>query len=263
MAAQGMKRDLRRARAPHSYRNRTYRGLAENSGLCSTYVRIRETDLHILAEADVSEQAGELAAQFRLQIENHIAAFPEFASSLAPLPDDMLAPPIIRAMLKAGREAAVGPMAAVAGAVAEFVCKGLIDRGYNEVIVENGGDIYLQRSTDCTVAVFAGRSPLSNRIGLKLAAGEMPVGVCTSSGTVGHSLSLGGADSVTVLADSAALADAAATRIGNEAGDCRNPRDGVNRALDTAAGLTGIRGVLVICAELMGATGRVELIPLE
>jgi ApbE superfamily uncharacterized protein (UPF0280 family) len=52
--------------------------------------------------------------------------------------------------------ASVGPMAAVAGAVAEFVCKGLIDEGYNEVIVENGGDIYLQRSTDCIIAVFAG-----------------------------------------------------------------------------------------------------------
>ncbi len=258
-----MKRHLQRTRTPQSYRKRTYRGVAEKSGLCSTYVKIRETDLHILAEADVSVKARELTAQFRLQIERHIAVCPDFAASLVPLPDDMLAPPIIRAMLEAGRRASVGPMAAVAGAVAEFVCKGLIDGGYNEVIVENGGDIYLQRSTDCTIAVFAGQSPLSNRVGLKLAADEMPVGVCTSSGTVGHSLSLGSADSVTVLADSAVLADAAATRIGNAVGSCRNPRDGVDRALEAAAGLTGIRGVLVICAELLGATGRVELIPLD
>ena len=166
-------------------------------------------------------------------------------------------------MLAAGICAAVGPMAAVAGAIAEFVCRGLIDEGYNEVIVENGGDIYLWRSSDCTIAVFAGQSTLSNRVGLKLAADEMPAGICTSSGTVGHSLSLGVADSVTVLADSAVLADAAATKIGNEVGNYKEPRDGVNRALETAEDITGIRGVLVICAELLGASGRVELVPLD
>jgi ApbE superfamily uncharacterized protein (UPF0280 family) len=95
------------------------------------------------------------------------------------------------------------------------------------------------------------QSPLSSRVGLRLAADEMPVGVCTSSGTVGHSLSLGSADSVTVLADSAVVADAAATRIGNDVGNYKNPRDGVQRALDTAAELAGIQGVLVICAELL------------
>lgn len=250
-------------RSPESYKNRTYRGVAENSGLCSTYIRIRETDLHILAESDVSTKAYELAAQFRLQVERYIDVLPQFETSLVPLPDDNLAPPMIRAMLAAGQRASVGPMAAVAGAIAEFVCKGLIDEGYNEVIVENGGDIYLQRSSDCTIAVFAGQSPLSNRVGLRLAADEMPAGICTSSGTVGHSLSLGAADSVTVLADSAVLADAAATRIGNKVGTGKEPRDGVNRALQAAGEINGIRGVLVICAELLGASGRVELVPLD
>lgn len=258
-----MKKHAHQTRPPGSYRKRTYRGVAEESGFCSSYIKIRETDLHILAECDVSAKAYELAAQFRLQVERYIDVSPEFATSLTPLPDNNLAPPIIRAMLAAGMCAAVGPMAAVAGAIAEFVCRGLIDEGYNEVIVENGGDIYLQRSSDCTIAVFAGQSTLSNRVGLKLAADEMPAGICTSSGTVGHSLSLGVADSVTVLADSAVLADAAATRIGNEVGNYKEPRNGVNRALETAEEITGIRGVLVICAELLGASGRVELVPLD
>ena len=170
---------------------------------------------------------------------------------------------MIRAMLTAGQRASVGPMAAVAGAIAEFVCKGLIDEGCNEIIVENGGDIYLRRSNDCTIAVFAGQSPLSNRVGLRVAADEMPVGICTSSGTVGHSLSLGVADSVTVLADSAVLADAAATRIGNEVADGKEPQEGVNRALEAAEKINGIRGVLVICEELLGASGRVKLVPLN
>ena len=154
-------------------------------------------------------------------------------------------------------------MAAVAGAIAEFVCKGLIDEGCKEIIVENGGDIFLQRSSSSTIAVFAGESPLSNRVGLKLEPGEMPAGICTSSGTIGHSLSLGIADSVTVLADSAVLADAAATRIGNEVGDYKEPRQGVSRALETAEKIKGIRGVLVICGELLGASGKIELTPLD
>ncbi len=258
-----MKKNARQRRPPASYTKRTYRGVAEKTGLCSAYVKIRETDLHILAETDVTRRAHELAAQFRLQVEHHIDLYPEFAVALTPLPDEILAPPIIRAMLAAGRSVAVGPMAAVAGAIAEFVCKGLIDDGCNEVIVENGGDIYLQRSSNCTIAVFAGASPLSNRVGLKLDADEMPAGICTSSGTIGHSLSLGMADSVTVLADSAVLADAAATRIGNEVGNYKEPRDGVDRALETAEKIIGIRGVLVICNDLLGASGRVELIPLD
>jgi hypothetical protein len=97
-----MKKHLQRNRLPQSYKKRTYRGAAEKSGLCSTYVRIRETDLHILSETDVSREARELAAKFRLQVERHIDAFPEFGTSLVPLPDDILAPPIIRAMLAAG-----------------------------------------------------------------------------------------------------------------------------------------------------------------
>jgi ApbE superfamily uncharacterized protein (UPF0280 family) len=248
---------------PRSYRHRTYRSLAERSGLVSTFFRLKETDLHILAEADVTKAGGELAAHYRLQIEHYVENNPDFGSSLKPLPDDRLAPPIIRDMLAAARMSDVGPMAAVAGAISEYVCRGLIDSGQTEVIVENGGDIFLQRSERCIIAIFAGESPLSNRVGLQLEPEDMPLGICTSSGTVGHSLSFGAADSVTVLADSAALADAAATRLGNEVGTESHGRDGVDRALRAAENLTGLRGVLVVCGETMGAIGQIELIPLD
>ena len=257
-----MGKQSRRRPLPESYKTRTYRWLAERSELVSTYVKVKETDLHILAELDVSKVATELAVQFRLQVENYIAAHEMFASSLLPLPVDSVAPPMIREMMMAGQAAAVGPMAAVAGAIAHYVGKGLVDAGCCEVIVENGGDIYLHRSEHCTVAVFAGESPLSNRVGLSIAADQMPIGVCTSSGTVGHSLSMGCADSVTVLAESTVLADAAATRLGNEVGRNRDAQEGVSRALAAAKTISGIRGVLVICDEHLGASGMVELIPL-
>lgn len=253
----------RKTREPRSYRSRTYRGVAERTGLFSTCVSIRETDLHILTDRDMSGVARDLAIRYRLQVEQYIEKKPLFRTSLIPLAEDVLAPPLIRDMIKAGLLSSVGPMAAVAGAIAEYVGKGLVEAGASEVIVENGGDIYLSRSCDCTVAVFAGESPLSNRVGIKLTIRRMPAGVCTSSGTVGHSLSFGSADSVTVLARSTALADAAATSIGNVVGGCKSPREAMARALEKAESIDGIDGVLVICDDLMGAAGEIEIMPVE
>jgi ApbE superfamily uncharacterized protein (UPF0280 family) len=106
------------------------------------------------------------------------------------------------------------------------------------------------------VAIYAGESPLSYRIGIRLPAAMMPAGVCTSSGTVGHSLSAGKADSVTVVAASTALADAAATRIGNEVG---NGCD-IGRALELAAEISGLSGVVIVVGEELGAWGEIELV---
>ncbi len=117
-------------------------------------------------------------------------------------------------MAAAAQTAGVGPMAAVAGAIAECVGRELLEFS-PEVIVENGGDIFLKVSHRRTVGIFAGDSPLTGRIGIQIEARDTPLGVCTSSGTVGHSLSFGRADAVVVLAPAAALADAAATAIGN------------------------------------------------
>lgn len=243
--------------------DREYRLLAMGKGLVSSEVRIGETDLHILADGDVEAMAKELVIRSRLQLESYIQKHPVFASTLKPLPIDPLAPPLIREMLQAGRDAGVGPMAAVAGSVARYVGEGLIAAGMQEVIVENGGDIFLSRAGDCTVAIFAGQSPLSYNIGVHIRSEHMPCGVCTSSGTVGHSLSFGDADSVTVVADSIVLADAAATRLGNEVGVGRGGKAGVNRALEQAKSIQGIRGVVIICDEVMGAAGDIELVRLQ
>ncbi len=190
----------------------------EQSGLVSTFVRMVETDLHIMAPAGVEDEALRLVARARAHIEGYIREVPLFVDSLEPLPPDTDAPLIVRKMLAAGRIARVGPMAAVAGAIAEAVGCGLRDSGVEDLIVENGGDIFIDRNRRCTVAVFAGTSPLSNKVGITLAPTQMPCGVCCSSGSVGHSLSLGQADAVVVTASSTALADAAATRLGNEVG---------------------------------------------
>jgi ApbE superfamily uncharacterized protein (UPF0280 family) len=251
-----------KAKPPESYVDRTYRTLADDE-LVASFVKIKDTDLHIQADRDVTAWAFELALQYRLQIEKYIEQRPEFLSALSPLAPDALAPPIVKEMLAAGQVADVGPMAAVAGAIAEYVGKALLGRGCREVVVENGGDIYLNRSKDCTVAIFAGQSPLSLQVGIKLKASAMPVAVCTSSGTVGHSLSFGLADAVVVVASSTALADAVATRLGNEVGTLTAGDAGIKRALQVGQTIDGVQGVVVICGKKIGAVGNVELVKLN
>ncbi len=255
-------RAQRRTKRPESYRRREYRSLPAQQGLVSSLVQIRETDLHIQADRDVTERASDLVLQYRLQIEEYIVKHPEFYATLTPLPPDNLAPPVVRDMLWAAGEAEVGPMAAVAGSIAAFVGEGLLSEGVQEIIVENGGDIFLKRHKESTIAIFAGQSVLSGKVGVRLYPAGMPCGICTSSGTVGHSLSLGNADSVTVVAAQASLADAWATRLGNEVGMTRDGKAGINRALGKAGGIAGIRGVVVIRGDVLGAMGDIELVRL-
>ncbi len=247
----------KRKKPPESYRHRSYRQQVGDTKLIACQIQVRETDLQILAPVEVREQALELVIQYRNQLENYLPRQPRFLETLTPLPDDPTAPPLVRAMLQAGLLTEVGPMAAVAGVISEYVGRDLLKRpGCDEVLVENGGDIFLSRKQDCTIAIFAGASSLSNRVGLKLTPAQMPCGVCTSSATVGHSLSLGRADAVTVVAASAALADAAATRLGNIV----KAKTDLGRALEVAATIPGLSGVVIIIGEELGAWGQIELV---
>jgi len=244
---------------PHSYQERAYRRLPQ-SGLMTSRVQLMETDLHIMAADRVDDPALALVAEARAEIERYIARHPEFLHALVPLPDDDTAPAIIRTMLSAARRAGVGPMAAVAGAVAECIGQGLEKLGHNEVIVENGGDIYVRREKACTIAIYAGESPLSGRVGIRLERQQMPCGVCTSSAAIGHSLSLGTSDAAVVIARQTAFADALATRLGNEV---REGADGLNRALAVVKEIDGVTGAVVIAGEKLGAWGDLQLIRLQ
>ena len=256
-----MKGEKRKKISPSAYFKRNYRQTVYADDLVSALVSVKETDLHILAAKNVTEEAYHFVHHYRNQLENYIATHPGFLTALIPLEQDSLAPPIVKGMLRASAAADVGPMAAVAGAIAEYVGKDILDAGIQEVIVENGGDIFLKRNTESVAAIFAGQSPLNQKVGIRIPTSLMPVGLCTSSGTVGHSLSLGKADSVTVLAPSALLADAAATRLGNEvkAGD----QGSINAALAVARTIPGILGVVIICGKHMGAWGEIDLVGLR
>lgn len=209
------------------------------------------------ADRDFILEARDLVIACRHPLEQHIQAHPSFLTSLTPIPEDPYAPSLIRGMMKAAFQVGVGPMAAVAGAIAQRVGEGLLGLS-EEVLVENGGDLFLAAKRPVTVAVFAGSSPLSERLGVQVHAHQMPLGVCTSSGTIGHSLSLGNADAVCILSRSAALADAAATAMGNR---IKSARD-MAPATDWARSVEGILGGVVIVGATLASWGEVELVTL-
>jgi ApbE superfamily uncharacterized protein (UPF0280 family) len=220
------------------YEKRTYRNLVKTDDLVKFEVIVKETDLLLRAERDLSNETRESV----------------FQRSLIPLKDDPYAPEIVREMIRASRLAQVGPMAAVAGAIAEFVSKDLLPIS-KEIIVENGGDIYLATSKERTIGIFAADSPLSLKIGVVISPEDSPLGVCTSSGTVGPSLSFGKADAVCILSKSATLADAAATAVGNIVKEKKDIELGLERGKE----IEGVSGMLIVIGEKMGVWGKIKL----
>jgi ApbE superfamily uncharacterized protein (UPF0280 family) len=240
------------------FKNRTYRNLLSSENLVAFRVTVKETDLFVHAAKPLEQITKELILRHRGYIESFIHRCPEFLYALEPLDIPGPAPIIIGSMLAAGKKAGVGPMAAVAGAIAEHVGIDLLSHT-DEVVVENGGDIYLKTNKPVTVGIFAGASPLSLKVGLRIDSNRNPFAVCTSSGTVGHSLSFGKADAVCVVSDSCALADAAATSIGNRI----TSKGDIQPAIDFGRTIDGVAGLIVIMDEEIGAWGDLEVVPLR
>jgi uncharacterized protein len=232
------------------FQQRAYRQLIADHHLASFHVTVKETDVRISARTDLSYRARERILACRGYLEAYIQTHPEFRNTLVPWPASGPMPGIVRNMANAGSLAGVGPMAAVAGAVAEDVGLDLLNVS-DEVIVENGGDIFARLNRPFTSAIYAGASPLSLRVGLRIDPAGAPVGLCTSSGTIGHSLSRGKADAVCVIARSCPLADAAATAIGNQV---LAPKS-ISRAVAFGQSIPGLLGIVIIVDDKIGAWG--------
>jgi len=243
------------------YLERTYRYRHRQEDLIYFQVVVGETDLDIGVRRErfspeLVEKVTQIVRQCRVPLEEYIKRDPAFLKAHSPydiLPD---APPIVKEMAEAARIAGVGPMAAVAGAIAGRVGR-VLTRFSRDVIVENGGDIYLRSTRLRRIGIYAGDSPFSHRLALEVRPPDTPLGICTSSGTVGHSLSYGIADAVVILSPSPALADAVATAAGNLVKDPGM----VEQAVNFAASIPGVTGALVICRDRMAAWGRLKLVP--
>lgn len=250
---------------------RSYRARFAAPGIAYFSIEVAQTDLRIgighglgcavpdKAQTHAAQASARLETQScRRVIEAHIQQYPAFLTSLLPLPIPNGCAALVRRMYEAAAIADVGPMAAVAGTVAEHVGRKLVAT-YPEVIVENGGDLWLAGTTTRRVGLWCGASSLNGKLALLVSQGDLPMGLCTSSGMFGHSLSLGKADIATISADTAPLADAMATALGNRV---RTTED-IEPALAWAMKHPGIRGALVIIGEQLGVMGAMTLAPAD
>jgi len=221
----------------------------------------RETDLWVAMDTEHYRREAERYTMdrilyYRRVLEEHITLHPEFRDSLTPV----LAPggvhPIIKAMSDSALAAGTGPMSAVAGATAEYICRDILEEfSAEEVIIENGGDIFMKLAAPATVAVYAGSSPLSEKIALLPAPDETPLALCCSSGTVGHSLSFGMADACMIACRSGALADAYATAFCNSV----KSADMVYEVTEQALKIPEILSVVIIAGDQVGLGGTLEI----
>lgn len=236
------------------YQRRFYRDWVKAKDLCQTRIVAKETDIYIYTNKALDEElVEERIRSYRWEIENYIDRERRFLVALKPLEVELNAPAIIKEMAAQSKKAGVGPMAAVAGAVAESLGRDLIKSGYKDVIIENGGDIFLKTTRSRRVGVYAGRSKLWNNLTLKIMPKSTPLGICTSSGALGHSLSFGCADSVSILSKSASLADAVATATANR---IKSVKD-LKNALDFAKGINGVLGAVIIMKNNLLSWGKI------
>lgn len=232
-----------------------YRSRTLPAGLKSYTVQVEETDLLIHSSLNHKELATELVHSCRKVLTDYIALYPSFLNSLRPIKCATNAPEIVREMIEASARAGVGPMAAVAGAVAAYVGVRLKQHS-PEVIIENGGDVFMSSKVARRVLVYAGDSPLSQKIALAIDPSERPLGICTSAGKFGHSLSFGNCHAAVVVSQSTALADAAATALGNLVKREEDIRLGL-RYMET---IPGVDGAIAIINNHMGAFGNIRLV---
>lgn len=241
-------------RKPEEYKDRFYRNFSSNSLQCFT-VKNKESDLLICAEKILKDEAEKFLEKYRKEIEEYIKTDSIFKETLTPCEVPDYAPSIVKDMAEAATIAGVGPMAAVAGAIAEYVGRELL-RFSSSVIIENGGDIFLKVDEKKTIGIFAGNSPLSLKVGIEIEPEDTPLGVCTSSGTVGTSLSFGKADAAVIISTSAILADAVATACGNLVKSEKLLKKGI----EFAKNIKNIKGAIVIVNDKIGIWGEIKLV---
>jgi ApbE superfamily uncharacterized protein (UPF0280 family) len=237
------------------YEERYYRNWIKSKDLVYFNINEFETDLYIGADKNLKDWALFYVRKYRNEIINYIKLDNNFKESLKPLNPRPNSPKIIEFMCEASKKANVGPMASIAGAISEMVGKEILKKS-DEVIIENGGDIFIKSNKVRTMNIYTGKNSPFKNIGLKIIPEKMPLGICSSSGEFGHSLSFGKASTVTILSKSTFLADAVATSVCNIV---KKDSD-INKAIDYSKTINGVLGIIITINDKIGIYGDVELI---
>jgi ApbE superfamily uncharacterized protein (UPF0280 family) len=213
--------------------------------------QIKETIVTVTADERYHSICLGSIRRSRADLERHILEDPFFRVTFEPYECASDAPEVVRRMVKASTEAGVGPMAAVAGTIAWLALEDMAGAGCTYGIIDNGGDIALINDRPVVVGIYAGESPIKG-LGLEIGPRDRILGVCTSSGTVGPSISLGNADAALIISEDVSLADAAATALGNRIIDKGSLAD----AFDFLKGIPGVAGAIGIIGDRMAMYGE-------
>jgi len=215
---------------------------------------LKETQCAVISDKQKGIQTAiESIRHHRAELELYIKTNPKFLYTLKPIPAPEK-PLVAKLMALAGERANVGPMAAVAGVIADLAVSDMINSGCEVAVVEDGGEISAQSNIPIDVAVAAGEEPLSKRFGFRLT--EFPIGVATSSGRFSHALSFGDAEAATVFSKNASLADAAATAVGNVVKG-EDVNSAIKAGINMGLSIDGVDGVLIIYKGHVGTAGKI------
>jgi hypothetical protein len=221
------------------YEERFYR--KECRSKFSLEIVFKESDLFISSDTELEkEKAKEILKKYYTEIENYIKKNPNFFSSLTPLEENKSAPPIIKDMLACSQLTGIGPFSSVAGAIAFYVGKELLNFS-SEVIVENGGDIFLKINEDKKIGIYLGEKFSKKYLTLKIKKRKSPFGIASSSSYLGHSLNFGRVDLLTVIAKNSIIADGFATSLSNRI----KKEEDVREVLEFVKNNSFLEGVLI------------------
>ncbi len=215
---------------------------------------LRESQCTLVSDSLIAiEVAKQSIHCSRFDLELYVRKNPKFQHTLTPV--DVPEKPIVaKLMAEAAKAAEVGPMAAVAGAIADMAVQNMLKTGCKVAVVENGGEIMAQSDQPVDVAVAAGEEPLSKRFGFRLT--DFPIAVATSSGRFSHAFSFGDAEAAIVFTKNASLADAAATAVGNVVKG-EDVQTAIQAGIKRALSIKGIEGVMIIYKGEVGTAGKI------
>ncbi|NCC63126.1 MAG: UPF0280 family protein [Spirochaetia bacterium] len=241
------------------FQNRTYRYSMGSCRFSSFSLAIAESDVWIGFQGDAECDAiRKETASFIRRLRSQILAYEDkaFLSSLVPLSPKKDVSEFLRGMFDAGKKAQVGPMASVAGSVAQEVGRHLKQVfSLSEIVVENGGDLYIDVLKPLSVKLFAPTSRFSGNISLIVDPQFCPLGLCTSSATFGHSMSFGKADAVMVACSDAALSDAYATAFCNKV----QKKEDVQRVCEELVSKSEVLSSIIVLDDTLAVGGRLEV----
>lgn len=218
------------------------------------HFQFKETAATIEAEEEYLSLAEEALLKAREQVEAYIVKDPYFKATFDPYPARSDMGEVVKHMCNAAQKADVGPMAAVAGAISQAAVEAMVEAGCKHCLVDNGGDIAMRTNRTVNVGLYAGECT-PNYLAMEVPATKRMLGICTSSGTVGPSISLGRADLATVISEDVALADACATKLGNLITE--DDMTLMDRSIREVLSIKGVKGALVMINGKLGMGGEV------